>query len=308
MTVSIPFIDSQAHKHRGRQSTNGVIQPVQLIQTVKALLSARAVYAADGAKVALVPTMGALHAGHMALVEAAKTHADRVIVSIFVNPKQFGPSEDLDAYPRPADADTALLSAAGVDILWMPPVSEVYPQGFATTISVAGLPDRLCGAARPGHFDGVTTVVAKLFLQTRPDLAVFGEKDWQQLAIIRRMTTDLNLGVSIIGLPIQRDADGLALSSRNGYLSASDRANAVALPRALIKAAAAIGQGQQVQAALAEAKNDIMAGGFKSIDYVELVDAESLEPMPILVGKARVLAAARIGTTRLIDNFPVDAR
>jgi pantoate--beta-alanine ligase len=308
MTVSIPFIDSQAHKHRGRQSTNGVILPVQLIQTVKALLSARAVLAADGAKVALVPTMGALHAGHMALVEAAKQHADRVIVSIFVNPKQFGPSEDLDAYPRPADADTALLKAAGVEILWMPPVSEVYPQGFATTISVAGLPDRLCGAARPGHFDGVTTVVAKLFLQTRPDLAVFGEKDWQQLAIIRRMTTDLNLGVSIIGLSTQRDTDGLALSSRNAYLSVSDRANAVALPRALLKAASSVEQGQPVETALAEAKSDIIAGGFKSIDYVELVDAESLAPMPILAGKARVLAAARIGTTRLIDNFPANPR
>lgn len=280
---------------------------MQLIQTVKALLSARDVLAADGAKVALVPTMGALHAGHMALVEAAKTHADRVIVSIFVNPKQFGPSEDLDAYPRPADADTALLKAAGVDILWMPPVSEVYPEGFATTISVAGLPDRLCGAARPGHFDGVTTVVAKLFSQTQPHFAVFGEKDWQQLAIIRRMTTDLNLGVTVIGLPTQRDADGLALSSRNAYLSAIERANACALQQALRDAAASIEKGQQVEAALAQAKSDILSGGFRSIDYVELVDAESLVPMPVLDRKARVLAAARIGTTRLIDNFPVNS-
>ncbi len=278
---------------------------MQLIQTINALLSARADLSAEGGRIALVPTMGALHAGHMALVDEAKKRADRVIVSIFVNPKQFGPTEDLDAYPRPADADAALLTAAGVDLLWMPPVSEVYPAGFATTISVAGLPDRLCGAARPGHFDGVTTIVAKLFLQTRPDIAIFGEKDWQQLAIIRRMTRDLDLGVSILGLPTQRDADGLALSSRNAYLSPENRARAVALPNALRKAAAAIEAGGSVQAALTRAQNDILGGGFTSTDYVELVDAETLEPMTELTEAARILAAARIGNTRLIDNFPV---
>ena len=215
--------------------------------TLKASLKA---FRASGETVALVPTMGALHDGHMALIAEAKRRADRVVASIFVNPKQFGPNEDFDAYPRRAEADAAKLAAAGVDVLWMPSVEEMYPKGFATNIRIEGLPDRLCGAARPGHFDGVAVVVAKLLNQVQPDLALFGEKDWQQLAIIRRLAEDLDMGMEIVGFPTQREDDGLALSSRNAYLTADERAAAVALPRALGNAARAIEAGQPIETAL----------------------------------------------------------
>ncbi len=280
---------------------------VQLLQTVNTLQSATRSLCADGERIALVPTMGALHAGHMALVEEAKRRADKVAVSIFVNPKQFGPNEDYDAYPRPADQDIAKLRAAGVDMLWAPSVLEMYPTGFATTVSVSKLPDHLCGAARPGHFDGVTTVVAKLFAQVRPDYAVFGEKDWQQLAIIRRMAADLNLGVEIIGVATKRESDGLALSSRNAYLSPEERRAALAFPNALKTAVAALEGGGEVAKILTQANADILAGGFNSVDYVALVDAESLAPLERLTGSARLISAARIGKTRLIDNFAVKA-
>jgi pantoate--beta-alanine ligase len=254
---------------------------------------------------ALVPTMGALHAGHMALVTAAKARADQVAVSIFVNPKQFGPHEDFDAYPRPADADVALLIAAGVDLLWMPGTAAMYPTGFATTVSVSGLPDRLCGAARPGHFDGVATVVAKLLGQIRPDIAVFGEKDWQQLAIIRRMVADLDLGAEIVGVPILRASDGLALSSRNAYLSDDERKVAPAFHAALMQASGAIISGAKIDETLAGAIQSLLAAGFSSVDYVELVDAQTLDPMHIFDRTARLIAAARLGKTRLIDNVAV---
>ena len=259
-------------------------------------------------RIALVPTMGALHAGHMALVTKAKALADDVIVSIFVNPIQFGPNEDLSRYPRQEAQDAALLVDAGVTGLWLPGVEVMYPQGFATTVSVAKLGDGLCGAARPGHFDGVATVVAKLLTQVQPDIAVFGEKDWQQLAVIRRMALDLNLGVEIVGAPIVRDVDGLALSSRNAYLSADERRAALALPRALQEAGAQIEAGGRVSPALDQAKNTLLQAGFASVDYVALVDSASLEPLETLDREARMLAAARIGTTRLIDNFPVRSK
>ena len=259
-------------------------------------------------RIALVPTMGALHAGHMALVTKAKALADDVIVSIFVNPIQFGPNEDLSRYPRQEAQDAELLVDAGVTGLWLPGVEVMYPQGFATTISVAKLGDGLCGAARPGHFDGVATVVAKLLTQVQPDIAVFGEKDWQQLAVIRRMVIDLNLGVEIVGAPIVRDVDGLALSSRNAYLSADERRAALALPRALQEAGAQIEAGGRVSPALDQAKNTLLQAGFASVDYVALVDSASLEPLETLDREARMLAAARIGTTRLIDNFPVRSK
>lgn len=259
-------------------------------------------------RIALVPTMGALHAGHMALVTKAKALADDVIVSIFVNPIQFGPNEDLSRYPRQEAQDAALLVDAGVTGLWLPGVEVMYPQGFATTVSVAKLGDGLCGAARPGHFDGVATVVAKLLTQVQPDIAVFGEKDWQQLAVIRRMALDLNLGVEIVGAPIVRDVDGLALSSRNAYLSADERRAALALPRALQVAGAQIEAGGRVSPALDQAKNTLLQAGFASVDYVALVDSASLEPLETLDREARMLAAARIGTTRLIDNFPVRSK
>jgi pantoate--beta-alanine ligase len=261
--------------------------------------------------VALVPTMGALHDGHLALVREAKAQARTVVVSIFVNPTQFGPNEDLAAYPRQLREDARLLEREGVDLLWAPSTEEVYPAGFATTVSVAGLGDGLCGAVRPGHFDGVATVVAKLFAQVRPDLALFGEKDWQQLAVIRRMARDLDLtqplAERILGVPTVREADGLALSSRNRYLSAEDRTRAEVLPTAMGKAIAAIAAGAEVAAVLGAAKAALLAGGFASVDYVALADADSLEPLGELGERpARLFVAARIGGTRLIDNMAVD--
>lgn len=249
--------------------------------------------------------MGALHAGHMALVEEARLAADRVIVSIFVNPKQFGPNEDLDKYPRREAIDSRMLSTAGVDVLWMPPVEVMYPGGFATNVSVSGISEVLDGAHRPGHFDGVCTVVSKLFAQVRPDIALFGEKDWQQLAVIRRMATDLNLDLEIRGVPTQREDDGLALSSRNAFLMPEDRARAVALPRALGAAERAIADGGDPQAALAQARDTLAAAGF-DVDYIALADAETLGD-PVEGRPMRLLAAARIGATRLIDNVAVGA-
>ncbi|MES2339382.1 MAG: pantoate--beta-alanine ligase [Pseudomonadota bacterium] len=276
---------------------------MQTIRRLSDLRSALAEYRSAAETVALVPTMGALHAGHMALVAQAKLAAKRVVVSIFVNPKQFGANEDLSRYPRKELADARMLSDAGVDILWMPPVEEIYPDGFATMISVTGVSDGLDGAARPGHFDGVATVVAKLFNQVRPDAALFGEKDFQQLAVIRRMVADLDMDIAIRGVPTQRDDDGLALSSRNAYLATEDRAKAVALPRALGVAAAAIAKGGDAAEALRTARESLTAAGF-DIDYVELVDAATLGPADAARPR-RLLAAARIGGTRLIDNIAV---
>ncbi len=275
---------------------------VQLVHNVSDLRLAVASLRADGARIALVPTMGALHAGHMALVDAARSTGAKVVASIFVNPKQFGPNEDLSRYPRPAEADQALLTAHGCDLLWMPPVDEMYPAGFATNVSVSGVSEGLDGAARPGHFDGVATVVTKLFNQVRPDTAFFGEKDFQQLAVIRRMVADLDQGLEIIGVPTVREADGLALSSRNIYLSPDERVRALALPRALAEAKRAIEAGED--GAIHAAMTSLAAAGFVT-DYVSLVDAGTLgEPQP---GRPRrLLAAARIGTTRLIDNLPVE--
>ncbi|MFL9839734.1 pantoate--beta-alanine ligase [Sphingomonas sp. ST-64] len=260
-------------------------------------------FRAAGERIAFVPTMGALHAGHMALVAEAKLAAPRVIVSIFVNPKQFAPGEDLAKYPRKEQADARLLSSAGVDLLWMPPVEVMYPEGHATNISVSGVSEPLDGAARPGHFDGVATVVAKLFNQVKPDIALFGEKDFQQLAVIRRMVSDLDFDIDVRGVPTQRDDDGLALSSRNVYLAPEDRAAAVALPRQLGVAARAIEKGDDPQTALTAARASLEAAGFE-VDYVELVDAASLGA-PVPGQPRRLLAAAKIAGTRLIDNIPV---
>lgn len=263
-----------------------------------------------GKTLAIVPTMGALHEGHLTLVREARRRADHVAVSIFVNPRQFGPNEDLDAYPRRMAQDAALLEVEGVALLWAPTVDQVYPEGYATNVSVSGLDAVLCGAARPGHFDGVATVVCKLFNQVRPDIALFGEKDWQQLAIIRRMARDLDLtqphADAIIGVPTVREADGLAMSSRNQYLSSEERSQAAGLSRAMRKAIAAIEGGAGVPGTLATLRAEILASGFASIDYADLRDAATLEDVAALNGRpARLLVAARIGKARLIDNMPV---
>ncbi|MDB5696276.1 MAG: pantoate--beta-alanine ligase [Sphingomonas bacterium] len=277
------------------------------MQTVRQLSDLRACVAAfraAGERIALVPTMGALHAGHMALIDAARGPGTRVIASIFVNPKQFGPAEDLSRYPRREAGDARALVAAGCDLLWAPTVETMYPEGFATTVGVSGVSEHWDGATRPGHFDGVATVVAKLFNQVAPDIAYFGEKDWQQLAVVRRLVADLDMTVEIVGVPTQRDDDGVALSSRNIYLAPEERSVAVALPRALGIAARAIERGEPTADALAQARATLEQAGFV-IDYVDVADAESLAPDPPVERPRRLLAAARLGGTRLIDNLAI---
>ncbi len=280
---------------------------MQIVRNIDDLRQAVANLRISGAPVAMVPTMGALHSGHIALVDAARARGCQVVVSIFVNPTQFGVNEDLDAYPRREAADVALLEAAGAALLWAPDVATMYPAGFATSISVSGVSERWDGAARPGHFAGVATVVSKLLLQIWPDIAFFGEKDFQQLAVIRRMVADLDIGIEIVGVPTQRDDDGVALSSRNAYLTPDERIAARALPRALGDARATIERGGEVDAALAAAVARLAEAGFDPIDYVALVDAASLEPIEALDGPARLIAAAKLGRTRLIDNLAVGA-
>jgi len=259
---------------------------------------------------ALVPTMGALHEGHLTLVRAARAQAAQVVVSIFVNPRQFGANEDLDAYPRQLERDSRLLEAEGVALLWAPTAAAMYPAGYATNIAVTGVSTGLCGAARPGHFDGVATVVCKLFNQVQPDLALFGEKDWQQLAVIRRMARDLDLLLprvdAIIGVPTVREPDGLAMSSRNAYLSSTQRTAAAGLPQAMQSALAAVRAGQTMSAAIEQLRASLLTGGFASIDYAEFRDADTLELVETAgTAPARLFVAARIGGTRLIDNLPL---
>ena len=285
------------------------MQTVRALNPLRQAVDALRCQSGGGAKLALVPTMGALHEGHLTLVRRARERAELVAVSIFVNPKQFGPNEDLDAYPRQMERDSRLLEAEGVDLLWAPDVAAMYPDGYATSISVSGVSAGLCGADRPGHFDGVATVVCKLFNQVRPDIALFGEKDWQQLAVIRRMARDLDLTQphvgNILGVPIVREADGLAMSSRNAYLSAEQRQAAAKLNAAMREAIAQL-DGDDPAAVLADLKDAILAAGFDSIDYAELRDADSIERLDAPNGNARLFVAARVGGTRLIDNMAVE--
>ena len=273
-------------------------------RTVPELRAHVAAWRQRGETVALVPTMGALHEGHLGLIRLAKARADRVVASIFVNPKQFGEGEDFDRYPRPQQADAQALTAAACDLLYAPTPQAMYPQGFSTTVSVGGVSAPLEGAHRPGHFDGVATVVLKLLLQCTPDVAIFGEKDFQQLAVIRRMARDLDLTVTILGAPIARAADGLALSSRNAYLGDAERAAAPTLHQALQAAAERLKAGAPAGEVEAQACASLRAAGFNPIDYVAVVDRDSL--LPVVAAPARILAAAHLGTTRLIDNLAAD--
>ena len=270
-------------------------------EVVAACASAR-----EAGRLALVPTMGALHPGHLALIAEGRRRAERVAATIFVNPLQFNDAGDLARYPRSEAEDLASLESAGCDLVWLPSADDLFPDGFATTVTVRGVSERWEGEHRPGHFDGVATIVAKLLAATIPDVAVFGEKDFQQLALVRRMVADLGFGVEIIGLPTVRDKDGLALSSRNALLSEQERARALALPRALTEARGSILGGEPVADALARAKQMLVEAGFLKIDYFALVDAATLEPVAAVAGEdLRLIAAATIGTTRLIDNLPV---
>ncbi len=278
---------------------------MQIIKEMSDLDVALSQWAADGESLALVPTMGALHAGHLALIAEARGRADRVAATIFVNPLQFNDAADLKHYPRTEEADATKLEKAGCDLVWLPSPSDLYPKGFATTVSVKGISDRWEGEHRPGHFDGVATVVAKLLMATFPDVALFGEKDWQQLAVIRRMVADLGLPTEIVGVPTVREADGLALSSRNVHLSNDERTRAAALPKVLTDAAESIRAGSAIEDVLSDGQAQLAEAGFSRIDYLALVDSETLEPVERPGGEMRLLTAAVIGTTRLIDNIAV---
>jgi len=279
-----------------------------IVRTVADLRTAVAGLRARYGSVALVPTMGALHAGHLSLVAGGRAHAGAVVATLFVNPAQFAAGEDFSRYPRQEGEDARLLAEAGCALLFAPPSEEVYPPGFLTRVTVSGPDRRWEGEARPGHFDGVATVVTKLLLMAGAEVALFGEKDWQQLVIIRRLVADLNLPVRIVGMPIVRDADGLALSSRNAYLSPAERAVAAALPRALFACAAALEAGEAPHRVLADARAALLAAGFAAVDYLVLVEPDSLEPVGTQWTVARLLAAARLGPTRLLDNMAVARR
>ena len=273
-------------------------------RTVTDLRDRLAPWRKAGERIALVPTMGALHQGHLSLVTLAKSKADRVVASIFVNPLQFGPREDFHRYPRDEAGDLAKLEGAGADLVFAPDKAEMYPQGFSTRVSLGDLTEDLCGAARPNHFDGVATVVTKLLLQCAPDLAVFGEKDYQQLLVIKRLVSDLDIPVEIIGGPIVREEDGLALSSRNAYLSPAERATAPLLYQTVSAVAADLSKGRGADDAAHAGRFKLEAAGFR-VDYVAVRDPETLKPLSGPVKQARVLAAVHLGRTRLIDNVAV---
>ncbi len=279
---------------------------METTRTVESLRGHVGAWRAAGETVALVPTMGAIHDGHLSLVRIARARAGRVVASLFVNPTQFGPGEDFAAYPADEAADAALLAQAGCDHLFAPPTGEMYPDGVAASVTVGGLAEGLCGAHRPGHFDGVATVVARLLTQCAPDIAVFGEKDYQQLLVIRQLVRDLGLPVEIVGAPTVREADGLALSSRNAYLSQAERRVAASLHATLQELVRRVGAGAEPCApACGAARAALLEAGFDTVDYVEIRDGGTLAPRSRAGPGARAFAAVRIGATRLIDNLPV---
>lgn len=278
---------------------------VPILRTVAELRTTTALWRREGLRSAVVPTMGALHEGHLSLVRAALARADRVIVTLFVNPKQFNNAADLAAYPRTEQEDSEKLAPLGAHMLYVPDAGEMYPEGFATTVSVSGVSEGLCGASRPGHFDGVATVVTKLFLQTGADLAVFGEKDFQQLHVVRRLARDLDIPIEIVACPTVREADGLALSSRNVRLEAAERRIAPQLAKVLSETAEQLAKGASVSSTLAKAESALRAAGFRDVEYLELRADDDLSPLPTVNRPARLLAAAWLGETRLIDNVEV---
>lgn len=276
-----------------------------ILRETAALRAAVAGWRRAGATIGVVPTMGALHEGHLSLVRRARNECGRVIVTIFVNPRQFDDATDLARYPRTEARDAELLRPLGVDAIFAPGAAEVYPRGFSTSVSVSGVSEGLCGAGRPGHFDGVATVVAKLFGMTQADRAFFGEKDWQQVQVVRRMAADLDIATAIVPCPTVREPDGLAMSSRNGRLDPQARARAPALYRALSEAAAALRAGSAAAPVLAAARGAVLAGGYERVEYLELRAAEGLAPLAAADRPARLLAAAFLGGVRLIDNVAV---
>jgi pantoate--beta-alanine ligase len=275
---------------------------VRKVADMRAIVSG---WRAAGERVGLVPTMGALHEGHLALVRAAQASCRRSIVSIFVNPTQFGPNADFDRYPRDLDSDIAKLATVGADLVFAPDVKEMYPQGFATTVTVSAVTEGLCGPHRPGHFAGVATVVSKLLNQAAPEAAFFGEKDFQQLQVVRRLARDLDIPVEIVGVPTVREPDGLALSSRNAYLSPGERAKAATIHRVLSAARRALKAGAESAEIVARGTAELAEAGFDPIDYVAVVDAETLQPVPRVRAPARIAVAAWLGKTRLIDNIAI---
>lgn len=277
---------------------------IPTVRTVADLRAQLAEWRKTGERIALVPTMGALHLGHISLVELAKQKARRAVVSIFVNPIQFGPREDFHLYPRDEAGDLAKLATAGADLVFTPDVKEMYPQGFSTRVNIGDLTEDLCGSARPNHFDGVATVVTKLLLQCAPDIAIFGEKDYQQLLVIKRLVRDLDIPVEIAGGAIVREQDGLALSSRNAYLSPAERKIAPVLYQTIAEVAEDLANGRGADDAAEAARFKLEAAGFR-VNYVAVRDPETLKPLHGPVRQARVLAAAFLGKTRLIDNVPV---
>ncbi len=282
--------------------------PLPIVRTAAALRAHLTPWRERRQTVALVPTLGSLHEGHLSLIRMARAQADKVVASVFVNPHQFGPGEDFDAYPRDEASDARLLAEAKCDLMYAPSAAEMYPPGFATTVSVGGITDVLCGAVRPGHFDGVATVVTKLLTQTLPDVAIFGEKDFQQLLVIRRLARDLDLSVEILGAPTLRAEDGLALSSRNAYLNGRQRRTAAELNRTLADAAKALAGGAAVAAVETETREALNRAGFDKVDYLEVRSADDLArqgPGPV-ARPARLFAAAWLGRTRLIDNMAVE--
>ncbi|GJE76280.1 pantoate--beta-alanine ligase [Methylorubrum suomiense] len=274
-------------------------------QSVDALRAQVATWRRAGERIVLVPTMGALHAGHLALVAHARAMGQRVVVSIFVNPTQFGPNEDFSRYPRDTEADLALLAGAGADAAWLPSVETMYPAGFSTRIEPGPAAEGLCGTFRPGHFSGVATVVTKLLNQVGPDVALFGEKDFQQLQVIRSVVRDLDMPVTIEGVPTLREADGLALSSRNRYLAPAERAIAPRLHAVLSGIAERLATGAKAAPLMAEGVASLEAAGFGPVQYLEVRDADTLAPVAQVEREARVIAAAYLGGTRLIDNVAV---